>query len=46
VSAVVKPPTPGHAFFSDPVVRIGIPGVEYFARPWVLGLHHFVLAYK
>src|SRR5262249_56408577 len=25
------------AFFADPVVRIGIPGVEYFAHPWVLG---------
>jgi len=25
------------AFFSDPVVRMGIPGVEYFAHPWVLG---------
>lgn len=24
-------------FFSDPVVRMGIPGVEYFAHPWVLG---------
>jgi enoyl-CoA hydratase len=24
------------AFFSDPVVRMGIPGVEYFAHPWVL----------
>lgn len=23
------------AFFSDPVVRMGIPGVEYFAHPWV-----------
>jgi enoyl-CoA hydratase len=22
------------AFFSDPVVRMGIPGVEYFAHPW------------
>jgi enoyl-CoA hydratase len=25
------------AFFGDPVVRMGIPGVEYFAHPWVLG---------
>ena len=25
------------AFFSDPVVRMGIPGVEYFAHPWELG---------
>jgi enoyl-CoA hydratase len=25
------------AFFSDPVLRMGIPGVEYFAHPWVLG---------
>jgi enoyl-CoA hydratase len=25
------------AFFSDPVVRMGIPGVEYFAHPWVVG---------
>lgn len=25
------------AFFSDPVVRMGIPGAEYFAHPWVLG---------
>lgn len=25
------------AFFSDPVVRMGIPGVEYFAHPWILG---------
>ncbi|MBO0676670.1 enoyl-CoA hydratase [Mycolicibacterium sp. S2-37] len=25
------------AFFSDPVVQMGIPGVEYFAHPWVLG---------
>ncbi len=25
------------AFFSDPVVRMGVPGVEYFAHPWVLG---------
>jgi enoyl-CoA hydratase len=24
------------AFFSDPVVRMGIPGVEYFAHPWVM----------
>ncbi|HEY2077843.1 MAG TPA: enoyl-CoA hydratase-related protein, partial [Streptosporangiaceae bacterium] len=23
--------------FADPVVRMGIPGVEYFAHPWVLG---------
>src|SRR5258708_8824680 len=25
------------AFFADPVVRMGIPGGEYFAHPWVLG---------
>ncbi|UGT59662.1 enoyl-CoA hydratase [Nocardia asteroides] len=25
------------AFFSDPVVRMGIPGVEYFAHPWMIG---------
>lgn len=25
------------AFFADPVVRMGIPGVEFFAHPWVLG---------
>jgi enoyl-CoA hydratase len=25
------------AFFSDPVVKMGIPGVEYFAHPWALG---------
>ncbi len=24
------------AFFQDPVVRMGIPGVEYFAHPWVM----------
>ncbi|MBB5118809.1 enoyl-CoA hydratase [Streptomyces eurocidicus] len=24
------------AFFADPVVRMGVPGVEYFAHPWVL----------
>lgn len=24
------------AFFSDPVVQMGIPGVEYFAHPWVM----------
>ena len=24
------------AFFSDPVVRMGVPGVEYFAHPWVM----------
>jgi enoyl-CoA hydratase len=24
------------AFFADPVVRMGIPGVEYFAYPWVM----------
>ncbi|WP_375385242.1 enoyl-CoA hydratase [uncultured Microbacterium sp.] len=23
------------AFFADPVVKMGIPGVEYFAHPWV-----------
>lgn len=25
------------ARFADPVVRMGIPGVEYFAHPWVMG---------
>lgn len=25
------------AYFADPVVRMGIPGVEYFAHPWILG---------
>ena len=25
------------AFFADPVVHMGIPGVEYFAHPWVMG---------
>ncbi len=25
------------AFFADPTVRMGIPGVEYFAHPWQLG---------
>ena len=25
------------AFFSDPVVKMGIPGVEYFAHPFVMG---------
>src|SRR6202043_3628508 len=25
------------AFFADPVVKMGIPGVEYFAHPWVIG---------
>jgi enoyl-CoA hydratase len=25
------------AFFADPVLRMGIPGVEYFAHPWVVG---------
>ncbi|MDG4834386.1 enoyl-CoA hydratase [Solwaraspora sp. WMMD1047] len=25
------------AFFADPVVRMGIPGVEYFAHPMVMG---------
>lgn len=24
------------AFFSDPVVQMGIPGVEYFAHPWMM----------
>src|SRR6201994_4834556 len=24
------------AFFADPVLRMGIPGVEYFAHPWEL----------
>lgn len=25
------------AFFADPVVRMNVPGVEYFAHPWVMG---------
>ena len=25
------------AFFADPVVKMGIPGVEYFAHPWMMG---------
>jgi enoyl-CoA hydratase len=25
------------AFFSDPVIRMGAPGVEFFAHPWELG---------
>jgi enoyl-CoA hydratase len=25
------------AFFGDPVLRMGIPGVEYFAHPWMVG---------
>lgn len=25
------------AFFADPVVRMGIPGVEFFAHPWAMG---------
>lgn len=25
------------AFFADPVVKMGIPGVEYFVHPWVMG---------
>ncbi|BBH67443.1 enoyl-CoA hydratase [Actinoplanes sp. OR16] len=25
------------AFFADPVLRMGIPGVEYFAHPWAVG---------
>jgi len=25
------------SFFADPVVRMGVPGVEYFAHPWLLG---------
>src|SRR3954451_8008511 len=25
------------SFFADPVVRMGFPGVEYFAHPWVMG---------
>ncbi|WP_248964114.1 enoyl-CoA hydratase [Sphaerisporangium perillae] len=24
------------SFFADPVVRMGIPGVEYFAHPWMM----------
>src|SRR6185437_1684431 len=26
-----------NAFFSDPVIRMGAPGVEFFAHPWELG---------
>jgi enoyl-CoA hydratase len=25
------------SFYADPVVRMGIPGVEYFAHPWSMG---------
>ncbi len=25
------------SFYADPVVRMGIPGVEYFAHPWIMG---------
>ncbi|TDC55494.1 enoyl-CoA hydratase [Actinomadura sp. KC345] len=25
------------AFFADPVVMMGVPGVEFFAHPWVMG---------
>ena len=25
------------AFFGDPVLKMGIPGVEYFAHPWMVG---------
>lgn len=25
------------AFFADPTVRMGVPGVEYFAHPWQMG---------
>jgi enoyl-CoA hydratase len=25
------------AYFADPVVRMGVPGAEYFAHPWVMG---------
>jgi enoyl-CoA hydratase len=25
------------AYFADPVVKMGVPGVEYFAHPWALG---------
>jgi enoyl-CoA hydratase len=28
------------SFFADPVVKMGIPGVEYFAHPWVMGPRH------
>jgi enoyl-CoA hydratase len=28
------------AFFADPVVKMGIPGVEYFAHPFVMGTRH------
>src|SRR3712207_446634 len=28
------------AFFADPVVRMGIPGVEYFAHPWQMGARY------
>jgi enoyl-CoA hydratase len=26
-----------NAYFSDPVLRMGVPGVEYFAHPWQMG---------
>jgi len=29
--------TADDAFFADPVVKMGIPGVEYFAHPFVMG---------
>lgn len=25
------------AFFGDPVLKMGVPGVEYFAHPWAMG---------
>jgi len=25
------------AFFSDPVVQMGVPGIEFFAHPWEMG---------
>lgn len=28
------------AFFSDPVVSMGCPGIEFFCHPWVLGPRH------
>jgi enoyl-CoA hydratase len=29
-----------NAFFSDPVVSMGCPGIEFFCHPWVLGPRH------
>lgn len=28
------------AFFADPVVRAGVPGIEFFAHPWEMGARH------